>query len=53
MSNVIELTADEMMDINGGILPLIITGAMVVKGLTCLTGGIAVGYAVGTIIKNW
>ncbi|WP_078552575.1 class IIb bacteriocin, lactobin A/cerein 7B family [Bacillus alkalicellulosilyticus] len=55
MENVIEhnfqdVSNAELMEVEGG---LIITGMMVAAGIGCLAGGVAVGYAVGTIIKNW
>ncbi|MFC3039472.1 Blp family class II bacteriocin [Virgibacillus xinjiangensis] len=41
---------DELMDIDGG---LVITGSMVVAGVGILAGGVAVGYAAGTVVENW
>lgn len=43
------LTSMEMMELDGG---LVITGSMIVAGIACLGGGVAVGYAVGTIIEK-
>ena len=46
-----ELSVEETYNVDGGIVPLIITGAMVINGLTALGTGVAVGYAVGKICK--
>ena len=43
------LTLTETMELDGG---LIITGTMVATAIGCLGGGVAVGYAVGTIIEK-
>lgn len=45
-----ELSNDEACMVDGGFF-LIITGMMVVNGLACLGAGVAVGYAIGKIIK--
>lgn len=44
------LTSTEMIELDGG---LVITGAMVATGIGCLGGGVAVGYAIGKIIKKF
>lgn len=44
------LTPAEMMEIDGG---FILTGTMVAAGIGCIGGGVAVGYAIGKIIKHF
>lgn len=41
------LNEEELINVDGGI----ITGAMVCAGIGALAAGVAVGYAIGTIIK--
>ena len=44
-----EMSADELMVTEGGI---IVTGAMVATAIGCAAGGVAIGYAIGTIIEK-
>lgn len=41
---------NELMEINGG---FVLTGAAVGIGAGCLASGVAVGYAVGKVIKHF
>ena len=45
-----ELSYNEMIEVDGG---LVITGMMVATGIGCLSGGVAVGYAVGKVIRRY
>ncbi|MFB1052267.1 Blp family class II bacteriocin [Paraliobacillus sp. JSM ZJ581] len=45
-----DINKDELTAIDGG---FVITGSMVVAGVGCIAGGVATGYAIGTIIKKW
>lgn len=43
---------DEMHTINGGAVGIVITGAMVIKGIGCLASGVAFGTVLGKICKG-
>ena len=46
----VSMTRHEMIEVDGGLL---ITGTMVAAGIGCLSGGVAVGYAVGKVIRRY
>lgn len=50
MNNFEQLSSEELMNVDGG---FVITGMMVAAAVGCIAAGVAVGYAIGTIIENW
>lgn len=48
MANFVELNEKELMASDGG---FVITGSMIVAGVGCIAAGVAVGYAVGTVLE--
>jgi len=52
MNKFVELSKIELDQVNGGILPLVITGAMVINGLGLFAGGFTVGYGIGYMLKK-
>lgn len=49
MNNFAELSTEELMNADGG---FVITGAMVATAVGCAASGVAVGYAIGTILEK-
>ena len=52
MSKFVELSRNELEQVNGGIIPIVITGAMVINGLGLFAGGFTVGYGIGYLLKK-
>lgn len=49
-SNYKVIDDNELVEISGG---FVITGTMVAAGVGIVAGGVAVGYAAGTVIESW
>ena len=47
-----EISKNDLLDVNGGVIPFVITGAMVIKGIGLLASGVAFGTVIGKTIKG-
>ncbi|WP_294973996.1 class IIb bacteriocin, lactobin A/cerein 7B family [uncultured Leuconostoc sp.] len=47
LNNFHQIESAELSSISGGFVPLIITGAMVIKGIGAASAGFGIGYSIG------
>lgn len=53
MNTFVELSNNEIQEVNGGAFGVVITGTRVISGVGLFAVGFTVGYRIGYMIKSW